>query len=119
MALRYKIKGLSKYGYPKGEVQHSDLIHRQIAYAEIYLKNRDKYPYPFSRYIVHHKDKDKENFNLDNLDLLTPRQHRIKHIIEKKAKEKQEKEEKKKLRLKIIRYNYARKKSQYLKKKVS
>jgi len=45
-----------KNGYPIGKVEHSDLIHRQIAYSEIYLKNRHKYPLPFSKYVVHHID---------------------------------------------------------------
>lgn len=112
MALRYSIKGMSKYGYPEGTIKHhSDSIHRQVAYEKIYLKDRNKYPYPFGWYVVHHKDRNKENFKVDNLELLTKRQHMIKHIIEKRAKEKQEKEEKRKLRLKIIRYNYARKRN--------
>lgn len=66
-------------GYLRGKYEHSDLIHRQIAFKEIYLKNRDKYPQPFSKYVVHHKDRDKQNNDVSNLEILTPEEHEKEH----------------------------------------
>ena len=39
---------IDKNGYERGKPEHSDLIHRQIAHKQIYLKNRKKYPLKFS-----------------------------------------------------------------------
>ncbi|MFH1503278.1 MAG: HNH endonuclease [Candidatus Diapherotrites archaeon] len=69
------IERYDKGGYPRGKLNHSDLIHRQIAYSEIYLKDRKKYPLPFGKYVIHHKDRNKKNFNPDNLQLLTREEH--------------------------------------------
>ena len=74
-------------GYERGKVNHSDLIHRQVAYHEIYLKNREKYPLPFSKYVVHHKDKNKRNNRVSNLEILTEKQHNIIHGIIKPTHE--------------------------------
>ena len=51
---------IDKNGYPRGKLEHSDLVHRQVAYSEIYLKDKDRYPKPFSQYKIHHKDGDKK-----------------------------------------------------------
>lgn len=75
-----------KNGYPRGKINHSDLIHRQIAYSEIYLKNRDKYPLPFSKYQIHHKDGNKENFLPSNLQIVTEEEHRALHGLPPKNK---------------------------------
>lgn len=64
---------LDERGYPRKE--YSSLIHRQVAYRKIYLKNRDIYPLPFSQYIVHHKDGNKQNYDITNLELLTREEH--------------------------------------------
>ncbi len=64
-----------KNGYLRGELKHSDLIHRQIAYKEIYLKDRKKYPLPFSHYVIHHKDRKKKNNHPSNLEILTEDEH--------------------------------------------
>jgi hypothetical protein len=60
---------------------HSTLIHRQIAYREIYLKNRNIYPLPFSKYIIHHKDLNKKNNSIDNLQIVTKEEHNKIHGI--------------------------------------
>ena len=56
-----------------------DRVHRTIAYNEIYLKNRKKYPLNFSEYQVHHKDKDIINNRVENLEVILPRVHEEKH----------------------------------------
>ena len=72
-------------GYERGSLKHSNLIHRQIAYEEIYLKNRKKYSLPFSRYVIHHKDGDKQNNLIENLEILTPLEHELRHTIQIKS----------------------------------
>lgn len=72
---------IDKNGYERGN--YSDLIHRQKAYRNTYLKNRDKYPLPFSMYIVHHIDKDKRNNKIANLQLVTKEEHDRIHGITK------------------------------------
>ncbi len=69
---------IDKDGYVR-QVKHSTLIHRQIAYHEIYLKNRDKYPLRFSEYVVHHKDRNKLNNHVSNLEILKSENHAQKH----------------------------------------
>lgn len=75
-------------GYPIGDPTHSKLIHRQIAYSYIYLKNEDKYPKKFSEYIVHHIDSNKENFAIENLYICTSEQHNMIHDEQKRRLEK-------------------------------
>ena len=72
---------IDENGYKRGKLKHSDLIHRQIAYKEIYLKNRENYPLPFSEYVVHHKDENKKNNDVSNLQILTPPEHEDIHGI--------------------------------------
>jgi hypothetical protein len=68
-----------KKGYLR-ESNHSDLWHRKVAYHKIYLKDRKKYPLPFSKYEVHHRDGNKANNNPENLELLSPEEHIDKHL---------------------------------------
>ena len=68
-------------GYERGKVEHSNLVHRQKAYNNIYLKNRDDYPLPFSKYQVHHIDFNKRNNNINNLQIVTPEEHEKLHGI--------------------------------------
>jgi hypothetical protein len=70
---------IDKNGYERGELNQSDLIHRQIAYKEIYIKNKKDYPLPFSKYVVHHIDRDKLNNDVSNLQILTPEEHNFIH----------------------------------------
>ena len=66
-----------KRGYKR---EHSNAVHRNRAYS-VYLKNRKKYPLPFSAYEVHHIDGDKTNNRMDNLAILTPEEHDKEHDI--------------------------------------
>lgn len=66
-------------GYSRGKINHSDLIHRQIAYNFIYLKYPQFFPMPFSKYEVHHKDGDKDNNDISNLQIVTKEEHRYIH----------------------------------------
>ncbi|MHA1747714.1 MAG: HNH endonuclease [Promethearchaeota archaeon] len=65
-------------GYLRWKVSEK-LVHRDIAYCSLYQQNRDKYPMRFSRYVVHHVDKNKLNDNPSNLMVLTPEEHRQYH----------------------------------------
>ena len=69
----------NKKGYME-EANHSNLWHRKVAYYKIYLKDRKKYPLPFSEYEIHHKDGNKLHNNPDNLELLSPEEHIDKHL---------------------------------------
>jgi hypothetical protein len=74
---------IDKDGYPREvETEHSNLVHRRIAYKEIYLKNKEDYALPFSEYVVHHIDGRKKNNDVENLMVLTPKQHRKIHGID-------------------------------------
>lgn len=79
-------------GYERGSINHSDLLHRQIAYNEIYLQNKDMYPLPFSKYVVHHIDGDKRNNNISNLIIVTQEEHEKLHGILKPMTWKQKKQ---------------------------
>jgi hypothetical protein len=70
-----KTRYTDENGYDRGNIGHSNLIHRQVAYHQIYLKNRDKYPLPFSKYVIHHIDGNKKNNYHLNLLLLSEEQH--------------------------------------------
>ena len=72
-------------GYPTGDVKHSDLIHRQIAYSEIYLKYPKKYPKKFSEYVIHHINGDKEDFSVRNLYLCSMEEHNVIHKEQKRV----------------------------------
>lgn len=75
-------------GYLRGELTHSDLIHRQKAYRNIYLKHREKYPLPFKKYVVHHINSNKKDNRISNLQILTPEEHEKIHDIIKNPKDK-------------------------------
>ena len=72
---------IDKNGYERGKLEHSDLIHRQIAYKQIYLKNKKKYPLEFGKYVVHHIDGNKRNNKISNLQILTKKEHEKIHGI--------------------------------------
>jgi len=65
------LRGDYRNGYGK-------LIHRDIAYKEIYqypLKHKLR----FGDYDIHHIDKNKLNNSVENLEILTREQHKKKH----------------------------------------
>lgn len=70
-------------GYDRNYPKHSNLLHRENAYKYIYLKNRDKYPLPFSAYDVHHIDGNKNNNHSSNLKIVTRDQHKEIHQDDK------------------------------------
>lgn len=90
-------------GYEHGSINHSDLVHRQIAYNEIYLLNKDAYPLPFSKYVVHHIDGDKRNNNISNLMIVTPEEHEKLHGILKPMTWEQKKQRANKKDFSVIR----------------
>ncbi len=49
------------------------LTHRKVAYEFLY--DRWTYSLPFKKYVVHHKDKNKLNNSVDNLQILLPKEH--------------------------------------------
>lgn len=65
---------LNEQGYPIYKDSKRS-VHRRIAKAYIYDKNRSKYPLPFKSYECHHADGDKLNFNFKNLILLPSEDH--------------------------------------------
>ena len=66
---------IDQKGYARKKPEHSNLIHRQNAYKYIYLLNRKDYPLPFSKYVVHHKDRNKRNNHSSNLQIMTHEEH--------------------------------------------
>ena len=72
---------VDEHGYERGKLEHSDLIHRQVAYKEIYLNGRTLYPKPFSEYQVHHRDGNKRNNSVGNLQIVTNEEHERIHGI--------------------------------------
>ncbi len=63
------------------------LVHRDIAYKEIYLPEwkrygkQCEYPSRFREYEIHHKDRNKLNNNVDNLQILMHEEHSKEHGI--------------------------------------
>jgi hypothetical protein len=64
------------------KLQYEDILNnlrmcssRQIAYKDIYLKNKEDYSLPFESYVIHHKDRDEDNNGINNLDIITRDEH--------------------------------------------
>ena len=58
------------------------LVHRDVAYEEIYrLNTEEEYPLPFREYQVHHIDGNKLNNDYNNLEILTRDEHMEKHNL--------------------------------------
>ena len=72
---------IDNHGYLRDK--HNRLIHRQIAFQQIFRPNRNKYSRPFSDYNVHHIDGNKLNNDIKNLEIILPNQHRDLHRIDK------------------------------------
>ena len=62
------------------------LIHRDIAFKEIYRKNRNSFPRRFSEYVVHHMDGNKLNNSPSNLSIKPKDTHNLVHEIKKREK---------------------------------
>lgn len=69
---------LDKYGYYRYRISNA-LVHRTLAYYQLYLPHRKKYPLGWKAYVVHHKDGNKHNNRLNNLEILTWNEHAEKH----------------------------------------
>jgi hypothetical protein len=61
--------------------QPGRLFHRWFAERFIYDKNRDNYPLSWDQYEVDHKDGNKRNNDLSNLQILRKHEHRKKHNL--------------------------------------
>jgi hypothetical protein len=102
----------SKYGIAeKYKKESSSPFNRERLYP-IFLKNRNRYPLPFSEYEIHHKDFNKNNNNIDNLILLTPIEHDAIHFkkIQKSQSQSKEIEEMARIREESERAERERKK---------
>jgi hypothetical protein len=73
LSISYIIKGYSKdeRGYWKD--RNGNLVHRNVAYKKY---NPRIHPMPFSKYVIHHKDLNKENNRSKNLAILTKEEHK-------------------------------------------
>jgi hypothetical protein len=69
-------RGYFRNGYNK-------LVHRDIAYNEIYKNGyaNGEYKLRFGEYDIHHKDRNKQNNEVDNLQILTREEHKKIHNI--------------------------------------
>lgn len=65
-----------KHGYYRWR-DTNRLIHRDVAYEEIYKQG--SHTLPFSKYDVHHKDQNKRNNDPSNLQLVTREKHQTIH----------------------------------------
>jgi len=69
-------------GYLRFRDSHK-LVHRWVAFKELYSKNKEKYPFAFDQYLIHHIDSNKRNNRPENLKLLTKYEHETIHGYER------------------------------------
>jgi hypothetical protein len=69
---------IDENGYER-DSEDNKLIHRKIAFENIYEPNEHQYPFSFGEYVVHHKDRDKLNNDIENLAILTEEEHDDEH----------------------------------------
>lgn len=74
----YQQAYLDKDGYYRFK-SNNGLVHREIAYTEIYLPNKKSYRLPFKDYTVHHKNLRKKDNRPRNLEILTETEHKRLH----------------------------------------
>lgn len=67
---------IDEHGYLRWKSNHK-LCHREIAYLSLYRDS--KIVNRYSDCVIHHKDGNKWNNQVDNLEILTPQEHSIKH----------------------------------------
>lgn len=72
---------VDKFGYYRF-ISNNRLVHRDVAYWQIYKLNREKYPLRFGQYVIHHKDLNKLNNSVDNLQIVTPEEHYTIHFLD-------------------------------------
>ena len=65
--------------YKKKLKGQSNLVHRNVAYKEIYLPNKHRYKYSFTKYVVDHRDMNKKNHKASNLRIMLPDEHTDSH----------------------------------------
>ena len=68
--------------------ENGDQASRVVAFEHIYRKDREKYPLPFSKYVIHHIDRDTFNNSIKNLYICTSKEHNTIHTEEKRTGEK-------------------------------
>ena len=78
--IKFNFDNIDKNTYIR-EREDKRLVHRNKAYKEIYLKNREKYSLPFGKYQVHHIDGNKFNNSIKNLLIVTREEHKKIHRI--------------------------------------
>jgi len=64
-------------------VYNQKLVHRDVAYKYIYKNNKHKYPLRFRNYQVHHKNRNKLDNDVENLQIVTREEHEKIHGITK------------------------------------
>jgi len=69
---------VDEHGYLRWNATNN-LVHRDVAFNEIYKKSGGNYPNSFSCYEVHHINHDKFDCNPENLQILTPNEHDKQH----------------------------------------
>ncbi len=75
---------IDENGYYRYE-SNKGLVHRDIAYNYIYKNNRHEYPLKFRNYQVHHKNRNKLDNRVENLQLVIIREHEEIHGIDSDA----------------------------------
>jgi septal ring factor EnvC (AmiA/AmiB activator) len=71
---------LDERGYKRYK-KDGKLVHRDIAFLEVYRKSRHSFPKRFSEYDVHHMDGNKLNNLPSNLSLKPRETHKLTHEV--------------------------------------
>jgi len=81
MKIPQKNTYVDENGYVRtiGVFSHSNLLHRRIAYEKIFIPHQQRYFKQFKELDVHHRDGDKLNNHISNLQILTKEEHKEIH----------------------------------------